>query len=124
MFQGDPEAANKAGAIADWLSSHEAFKSHGRHIPRTQLEQHGLRIEPLEGDQTTQDLVLSIFHATMHTFNATPAVKIIESHHGKCWVKLATVQQVVMQQPQPQPAQPPQPAPQQIPPPPPPPANP
>ncbi len=100
MFQGDPEAANKAAAIADWLASHVAFKSHGRHIPRNQLQDHGVRIEPLETDQTTQDLVLSVFHATMHTFNGTPAVKIIENHLGKCWVKMSMAQSGFVMQPQ------------------------
>jgi hypothetical protein len=96
MFQGHDDAAEKAARIATWMASHEVFRSHGRHIPRTQLEAHDLRIEHLEYDQEVQDLVLSIFHATMHTFNGTPAVKIIENHAGKSWVKMSMAQQVTL----------------------------
>ena len=53
---------------------------------------------PLEDDQETQDLCLSIFHATAHTFTQTPGVKIIENHLGKAFMKLAPTM-VVAQNP-------------------------
>jgi Serine dehydrogenase proteinase len=81
------EARILAASIADWLSSHKNFRSHSRHIPRGDCESHGLSIEPLENDETFQDLVLSIFHATTHAFNLSPAVKIIENHLGKAFIK-------------------------------------
>ncbi|MEY2509735.1 MAG: hypothetical protein QOE26_498 [Verrucomicrobiota bacterium] len=87
MFKADPKATEKSKEIADWLAKHRHFKSHGRHIPRTELENKGLVIEHLEKDQTLQDLVLSVFHATNHTFNGTSAVKIIENHEGHAFVK-------------------------------------
>ncbi|GAI15319.1 unnamed protein product, partial [marine sediment metagenome] len=59
-----------------------------------------LEIGNLEDDQDLQDLVLSVFHTTTHTFNATPAVKIIENHLGKAFVKQS--QQLVLQVPPPQ----------------------
>ena len=100
MFKEDSERAKKAKDIAEWLSNHGHFKSHGRPIPRTELEQRGLKIRQLEDDQIEQDLFLSIFHATTHTFNATGAVKIIENHLGKAFVK--QVQSVIVQIPNPQ----------------------
>ena len=42
-----------------------------------------MNIVPLEGDQQLQDKVLSVYHATMLTFEKTNCVKIIESHEGK-----------------------------------------
>jgi hypothetical protein len=73
----------------------------------------GLKIVPLEGDQTFQDLALSVFHATTHTFGATTCVKIIENHEGKAFVKLQQAIQVPMmvapQGPQPTVPMPPQP---------------
>jgi Serine dehydrogenase proteinase len=87
MFNGDPQAKKKSTDIAEWLARHRHFKSHGRHIPRSELEAKGLSIDHLEQDQTLQDLVLSVFHATTHTFNGTPAVKIIENHEGHAFVK-------------------------------------
>lgn len=91
MFKGDPDAKKKAADISEWLARHRHFKSHGRHIPRTELESKGLLIEQLEADQKLQDLVLSVFHATNHTFNGTSAVKIIENHEGRAFVKSANV---------------------------------
>ena len=87
MFKGRADAAGKADEIATWLASRENFKSHSKHIPRSEAEGRGLNIEYLEADQTSQDLFLSIFHATTHTFAATGAVKIIENHLGKAFIK-------------------------------------
>ena len=89
MFKGDPANEQKATDIADWLSDHGQFKSHGRHIPRSEVERRGLQIENLEQNQSTQDLLLSVFHATTHTFSGTAAVKIIENHLGKAFIKQA-----------------------------------
>ena len=98
MFKKDRKRRSKAKSIAGWLSDHKHFKSHGRHIPRQDLEKKGLAISHLEDDQAEQDLFLSIFHATTHTFNATNAVKIIENHLGKAFIKQA--HQMVVQIPQ------------------------
>ena len=87
MFREDPEKEKKAEDIATWLADHSEFKSHGRHIPRSEIERRGIRVEYLEQDQNVQDLMLSIFHATTHTFAGTGAVKIIENHLGKAFIK-------------------------------------
>ena len=94
MFSGDPDAAEKARNIAHYLSDHKEFKSHGRHISRDKAKELKLNIENLEDDQELQDLVLSVFHATTHTFNGTGAVKIIENHNGKAFVKVQQTVQV------------------------------
>lgn len=94
MFSGDPDAAEKAKNIANYLSDHKEFKSHGRHISRDKARELGLNIENLEDDKELQDLVLSVFHATTHTFNGTGAVKIIENHNGKAFVKVQQTVQV------------------------------
>jgi hypothetical protein len=87
------EAERRADAIATSLANHQQFMSHAFHIDRD-LAKHldgtqGLIIDDLEGTQVFQDDVLSIFHATMHTFNGTPAVKIIENHLGRAYIKSA-----------------------------------
>lgn len=111
MFKGRKDAVNKAGSIAAKLRDHGSFKSHGRHITRDRAEAMGLVIIPLESDQPFQDLVLSVFHATTHTFSGTPCVKIIENHLGKAFVKLQQLIQVPVMTPQgPQPAAPVSPA--------------
>jgi hypothetical protein len=113
MFRDEAGGRRKARKIAKWLADHRRFKTHGRHIPRTELEAKGLRIEHLEDDQDAQDLFLSVFHATTHTFNMTPAAKIIENHLGKAFIK--QFRAVLMQVPGPQGGVPPGfPAPPQV----------
>lgn len=99
MFKEDRNRRNKAKRIVEWLSNHGHFKSHGRHIQRQELEKRGLKVKYLEEDQKTQNLFLSVFHATTHTFNGTSAVKIIENHLGKAFIK--QVQPMIVQIPGP-----------------------
>lgn len=87
MFTDDNNAESKASKLADNLSKREEFKSHGRHINREQARSYGLKITDLECDQKLQDLVLSVYHSATHTHNGTPAVKIIENHLGKAFIK-------------------------------------
>ncbi len=87
MFKTRKDKKEKAHKLSTWLAKHKHFKSHSRHIKRSELEKHGLKIEYLENDQDLQDLILSVFHATTHTFTGTSAVKIIENHLGKAFIK-------------------------------------
>ena len=87
MFEGDPDRAQKAESISNWLAGHDNFKSHSRHIPRTKVEENRMNVYRLEDDQNLQDMALSVFHATTHTFTGSPAVKIIENHIGRAFVK-------------------------------------
>jgi len=98
MFKDRPDGESKARKIAHWLSDHSHFKSHGRHIQRKDLEESGLTVQYLEDDPQAQDLFLSVFHATTHTFSGN-AVKIIENHRGRAFIKLA--QRIVVQAPHP-----------------------
>ncbi len=88
MFRGDSCAEEKANRISAWLANHQNFKSHSRHIPREEFGEQGLTIAELENDQTLQDLALSVFHAAAHTFEGTPAVKIVENHTGRAFIKI------------------------------------
>lgn len=96
MFRNAEGAKEKASKIAGILADHQKFKSHGRHIDREKARGFGLTISNLEEDQELQDLVLSVFHSTTHTFSGTGAVKIIENHKGKAFIKQHGV--VVMEQ--------------------------
>lgn len=87
MFRDAPNAEDKAREIATWLSTHSNFMNHGRHISREDLAAKGLTIDKLEQDPEEQDLFLSVFHATAHTFASTPAVKLIENHTGRSFIK-------------------------------------
>lgn len=87
MFEGQSDGARKAELISEWLAGHQNFKSHGRHIPRDELDNHGLTITLLEDDEQLQDASLSVFHATTHLFMGTNTVKIVENHSGRAFIR-------------------------------------
>lgn len=88
MFGGDNEAPTKAAAVADYFGDYTIHRSHSLGIFRDVALSKGVKVASLEDDPTLQDLVLSVHHATMHTF-AGPAVKIVENHLGKAFVKIS-----------------------------------
>lgn len=87
MLAGNPKRKAIAKRIARALANHVKYKSHGRFISRDQAKKLGLVVEDLESDPVLQDKLLSLFHATTHTFSATAAVKLIENHLGKAFIK-------------------------------------
>jgi len=89
MLKEDSDGSEKAKTAAEWFADHKEFKSHSRHISRDVLAKAGLGLKTaeLETDQQLQDLALSVFHAAMHTFGATPSVKIVENHMGRAFIK-------------------------------------
>ena len=89
MLSEEEDARGKARAVADWFADYESFHSHGRRVGRDQAQDRGLKVVDLEADGQLQDALLSVHHATMHTFSGTPAQKIIENHHGCAWAKIA-----------------------------------
>lgn len=91
MFKGEKDAEKRARSISEILSDYQYFKSHSRHISIDEAKKIGLAVEELEDDQEFQDLVLSVFHATTITFDKTSAVKIIENHEGRAFIKLLPV---------------------------------
>lgn len=90
-----------AKSVAEKLANHDYFKSHGRFINRDSARRDfGLEIEDLESDQTFQDLVLSVFHATTITFQNRPAVKIIENQNEHAFINSLQVFPVPQSAPQ------------------------
>lgn len=83
MLNGSADAEAKANEIGEWLGNNSNFLTHGRSIGIDLARQKGLIIDSLEDDQDLQEIVLSVFHATVATFQSTPCVKLIENHNGK-----------------------------------------
>lgn len=96
MFSGAPDAATRAEETAAFFADYEIHQSHSLGIDREQARAHGVRVDDLEADQTLQDAVLSVHHATMHTIQG-PAMKIVENHLGRTFAKVT--QQLVVQMP-------------------------
>jgi hypothetical protein len=93
MLRSDRRRRRKAADIAQWFAEYGANQSHALGIGRDEARAHGVHIVDLEADQALQDAVLSVHHATMHTFQGA-AAKIVENHLGRAWVQLAQVIQV------------------------------
>lgn len=87
MLSDEEDAKTKAQSIAEWFADYESFHSHGRRVGRDQARDKGVKVADLEDSQNLQDALLSVHHATMHTFASTAAHKIIENHHGRAWVR-------------------------------------
>jgi hypothetical protein len=80
MFKGKIPQGKQ---IADFLGDFSQHKTHGRPINYDIAQAQGLNVTRLENDQTLQELVLSVFHSTMITFEVTPCVKLIENQNSK-----------------------------------------
>ncbi|WP_412481617.1 SDH family Clp fold serine proteinase [Pseudomonas asiatica] len=90
MFQHDADATNKARAIVTALNDHAGTKTHERHLHMEDAVGFGLKVVPLEDDQTLQDLVLTVHHSYMQTFASSRAGKVIENHLGAAIVQIAS----------------------------------
>ena len=87
MLAGKPDAKSKANEIAKWFTTYENFGSHGERVGRETARGLGVEVQDLEKDGELQDALLSVHHATMHTFSQTSALTIIENHHGRAWIR-------------------------------------
>lgn len=98
MFEGEPDAQQKADLIVQALGSHALTKSHARHISLDGAKSLGIKVDPLEEDPKLQDAVLAVHHACIHTLAHTPAIKIIENQRGAAFIP--GIQQAMQASPQ------------------------
>lgn len=94
MFAGDSDGAEKAKQIVKLLTDYRGNKTHDRHIHLEECEEMGLKVEALEqeGNETLQDLVLTVHHCYMHTLMNTTTYKIVENHMGTAFIKQVNIQ--------------------------------
>jgi membrane-bound ClpP family serine protease len=95
MFAARDDRAEKAAEVAEYFAAYEEHRSHALGIDRETAQELGLVIRNLEEDQDLQDAVLSVHHATVHTFTGTGARKIVENHLGRAFIQISA--QVSMQ---------------------------
>lgn len=88
MFKNSSNGKKQSKAVSKWLADHKHFKSHSRHLSKDELIKQKMKITALEEDKDLQDLSLSVFHATIHAFTGTMALKIVENHKGGAFIKL------------------------------------
>ncbi|GAA2125075.1 S49 family peptidase [Arthrobacter humicola] len=101
MFKDLVDREDLASQAADFFADTGRHISHSRGIPREQLANDlpALKIENLEDSPELQEAVLSAYHVVNHTLSLTGAMKLIENHLGRAYIKSA--QQAQMQVPAP-----------------------
>lgn len=90
MLSTCADGESKSRSIAEWLGTHANSAMHNRHITADVAEKHGLTIKRLEEDSELQDIVLTIHHAYMATFERSGAKKMIENSNGKSWIRIVS----------------------------------
>lgn len=103
MFANEADPAAAAAKAAAYFGNFNSFRSHSRRVSRDDARGVGIKVVDLEADQTFQDLVLSVHHATRLSFS-TGAHKVVENQHGRAYIQ--TTQQIILQTSPPGPAQP------------------
>jgi hypothetical protein len=94
MLRARGDRSLRAARIATYFADYSKHQSHGVGISREEARKRGVVVRDLEDDGALQDALLSVHHATMLTFAMTGAVKIVENHLGKAWVKAGQVIQI------------------------------
>lgn len=83
-IRSNPKSAKrKINQIIGCFTDPKVIKTHARHIPTPVCKSWGLKIVDIEQDQSMQDIILSIHHASALTTANTHTVKIIENHRGQ-----------------------------------------
>jgi len=108
MFRKSRRRYELGQTVAEALAAHETWRTHGRPLNLVYLRSLKMKVIPMESDQQLQDKILTVYHATMHTFGGTSATKIIENQQGRAFIKMSKEVVVGMPKP-PQQTQPQQP---------------
>lgn len=84
MFKNSQDKEAKAKRVIDELLNHDASKVHDRHYDYEKCKSLGLKVVPLEKDQTLQDKVLSLYHLySLSIYRINNALKFIENQNGQ-----------------------------------------
>ena len=103
MFAEREDKEAKATEVADYFAAYEEHRSHALGIDRETARGLGLNVTFLESDQALQDAVLSVHHATVHTFTGTGVRKIVENQLGRAYIQIGAQfeMQAILQPPPP-----------------------
>ncbi|MBN2181478.1 MAG: hypothetical protein JW715_06160 [Sedimentisphaerales bacterium] len=89
MFNGNAEAAKLSDAAVDFLANHNAFKSHGRRVDLTELQNlsivaHDIRTIDTELWQHVEEA----WYAVEHTFQGTGVFKCFENSRERSFFRI------------------------------------
>lgn len=88
MFDGQGDAEVKAKAIVEFLSDFDSTRHHSRHININRCKEIGLNIIQMEGDDTLQDLILTVHHCYIHAMDGGRVAKVVENDRGVAHVRM------------------------------------
>jgi hypothetical protein len=97
MFRDDENAEAKATAVADYLSQHSNFKSHGRGVRHSDLAAKNLSLKIYDldaGDKELQRKIWAIYCAVDVIFGATGIYKLFYNSADHALIRAQAVQQL------------------------------
>ena len=83
MFASDPKRVAKATKITATLGSHSYTKTHDRHIPANEVIRLGLKVTMFENDQELQELILTVHHCFILSFQHLKLLKVVLGDNGR-----------------------------------------
>jgi Serine dehydrogenase proteinase len=87
MLSGDPDAEAKSTKIADFLSSHGKFKSHGRPIKIPDLQPLGVRLSDIRTSPALHSAVDELYCCLDILLGNTPVYKLLENSSGDALIR-------------------------------------
>lgn len=91
MLKDDPKKDEKINKIIEAFGNHALTLSHARHLGIKQVEETGVVVTSLEGDQGLQEAVLTVHHACVQTLSDTGCIKLIENQNGVAYIRAVQV---------------------------------
>lgn len=99
MLRDVEDGSKKAKEAAEWFGAADKFLSHGRPVRSSEAREHHVIVKDLEDDDVTQDLVLSVHHATLLGMNGGVLAKLVESNRERRWLRQVVVAEVANEGP-------------------------
>ena len=87
MFRALPDAADKAKDVADYLSSHATFMSHGRRVKLQQLLEHNVNAHNLRDDANLYRAVWELYCIIDIILTNTPVFKMFYNSANQAMVR-------------------------------------
>ncbi len=106
MFAGDADSAAKATRIAEFLSDHAKFKSHGRAVKIPDLLPLGVRITDIRTSPALHAAIMELYCCLDIFLGNSPAYKIYENSRGGAMIRQQSLVQVPVPVPAPMPRPP------------------
>jgi hypothetical protein len=98
MFKAEPNAEAMADTVAEYLGQHSNFKSHGRCIRLSTLQERdlGLRVTSARSDRDFHQKFWGLYCSLDAIFGATPIFKLFMNSNDDALARAQNVQQILI----------------------------